>query len=497
MASQRLRLPLTSIVKVTTSRSSPHYLIPWQNKLPSEVTGSAFAIRDLDGNRRLMTNAHVVADYTRVLVRRHGAVDKFPARCVSVGHECDLALLDVPDEAFWHGVEPLEFGPVPELRDVVTVVGFPTDNITVTSGVVSRVDTVQYVHAAARLLAVQIDASINPGNSGGPAFNTTGQVAGVAFQNVPDAQSVGYLIPLPIVHHFLKDYQNHGRYVGFCKLGIHLQTLENGALRAQLGLSADQSGIAVNSVQPICAAMGVLQKRDVIVAVDGMPIANDGTFEWREGERIFVDFLVTIKSVGEAIRLSVLREGSPLELEVTAGTGESLVPVHQYGELPEFFMYAGLVFSPLVQPMLHEFGMSDWYNQAPRKLVDKAIHGLLDKDGQQVVVLCQVLPDEANSGYEGFAGMMVESANGQPVHNLQHLADIVRGCTDEFVSLELEGSRFVALRTATAAEATARIQKRHRIARPSWLRAEDAEKANGNVGTLDQEPLSASQLGGG
>ena len=72
------------------------------------------------------------------------------------------------------------------------VVGYPTggDNISITGGVVSRVDFQQYAHGAANLLAVQIDAAINPGNSGGPAM-LDGLVVGVAFQNLVGAENIG------------------------------------------------------------------------------------------------------------------------------------------------------------------------------------------------------------------------------------------------------------------------------------------------------------------
>lgn len=58
------------------------------------------------------------------------------------------------------------------MEDAVTVLGYPTggDTISVTSGIVSRVELQQYAHGAFTLLAVQIDAAINPGNSGGPAL---------------------------------------------------------------------------------------------------------------------------------------------------------------------------------------------------------------------------------------------------------------------------------------------------------------------------------------
>jgi hypothetical protein len=54
-----------------------------------------------------------------------------------------LLLLDaVDDEAFWQGVQPLEFGPLPRLQDSVAVVGYPIggDTISVTVGVVSRIE---------------------------------------------------------------------------------------------------------------------------------------------------------------------------------------------------------------------------------------------------------------------------------------------------------------------------------------------------------------------
>ncbi len=50
---------------------------------------------------------------------------------------------------------------------------------------------------------------------------------------------------------------------------------------------------------------------------------------------------------------------------------------------------AGLVFTPLTQPYLHEFG-EDWSNSCPRRLYDKSMHSIIQKPGQQVVILSQV-----------------------------------------------------------------------------------------------------------
>ena len=62
------------------------------------------------------------------------------------------------DETFWEDLCPLEFGKIPALEEDVVCVGFPTggDNISVTRGVVSRVEIQRYAHSAVELLAIQV-----------------------------------------------------------------------------------------------------------------------------------------------------------------------------------------------------------------------------------------------------------------------------------------------------------------------------------------------------
>ena len=73
-------------------------------------------------------------------------------------NRADIALLTVEDEAFWAGLEPVAFGALPRLQDGVTVVGYPVggDTMSVTSGVVSRIEVTPYAHGGAELLGVQV-----------------------------------------------------------------------------------------------------------------------------------------------------------------------------------------------------------------------------------------------------------------------------------------------------------------------------------------------------
>ena len=105
----------------------------------------------------ILTNAHVVDNYTTVRVRKNGGSDKFTAEVLYINQSCDLAVATVHDENFWkvavcctqcratllQDLPALEIAPsVPNLYDNVMVIGYPLggDNISVTRGVVSRCD---------------------------------------------------------------------------------------------------------------------------------------------------------------------------------------------------------------------------------------------------------------------------------------------------------------------------------------------------------------------
>ena len=214
------------VVKVYTAYSSQHPAMPWTNKAQEEATGSGFSIRH-DGALCIVTNAHVVADATYVEVRKAGDARKYVATRLKVAHECDLATLQVEDARFWEGVTPLKLGAMPSLQDEVAVVGYPEggEGVSITQGVVSRIEIQRYAHSGTSLLAVQIDAAINPGNSGGPALNAEGEVVGVAFQLQQESQNIGYVIPVPTIQHFLADAVpgDPSRCAGFCSLGIFWQ----------------------------------------------------------------------------------------------------------------------------------------------------------------------------------------------------------------------------------------------------------------------------------
>ncbi|XP_010528621.1 PREDICTED: protease Do-like 10, mitochondrial [Tarenaya hassleriana] len=454
-----IELALDSVVKIFTVSSSPNYSLPWQNKSQRESMGSGFVIP----GRKILTNAHVVADHTFVLVRKHGSPTKYRAEVQAVGHECDLAILVIDNKEFWEGMNSLELGDIPFLQEAVAVVGYPQggDNISVTKGVVSRVEPTQYVHGATQLMAIQIDAAINPGNSGGPAIMGN-KVAGVAFQNLSGAENIGYIIPVPVIKHFISGVEESGKYVGFCSLGISCQPMENAQLRNNFKMSVEMTGVLISKINPLSDAHRVLKKDDIILAFDGVAIANDGTVPFRNRERITFDHLVSMKKPNETALVKVLRDGTEHEFIISLKPLQPLVPVHQFDTLPSYYIFAGFVFVPLTQPYLHEYG-EDWYNSSPRRLCERALRDLPKKAGEQLVILSQVLMDDINTGYERLAELQVKKVNGVEVDNLRHLCQLIEKCSDENLRLDLDDERVIVLNYPFAKIATSRILKRHRI----------------------------------
>ena len=375
---------------------------------------------------RILTNAHVVSDATFIQVRRYGESERVPARVLYVSDEADLALLTVDEPGFFDQVPPLELGGLPELRQEILVLGFPLggDTLSVTRGVVSRIESQAYVHANAELLAGQIDSAVNPGNSGGPVLGD-GKVVGVVMQVAKDADKIAYMVPTPVVEHFLADVAD-GRRDGVPQAAFRWQRLEASDLRRKYALPPTETGVLILDTMAGSTAAGVLRAGDILLAIDGKSIGTDGTIELRPRERTAFTFLLQRRQIGDQVAVELLREGrkvrTALRLDRRVGAG-SLVLGPLYGERPRYYIFGGLAFCPVTVNYARAWG-EDWWNRAPRHLLALLGRGAHFED-EQAVVVCSVLRAELNSGYEEIAEDLIVEADGQPVRSLRQLIEIV------------------------------------------------------------------------
>src|ERR1043166_5898302 len=155
-----------SLVRITATSLEPDYRAPWNAGALQRGVGAGFVI---PGNR-ILTNAHVVANSRYLTVERDGDPNKYPATVQFIANDCDLATITVPAPDFFKNMVPLKFGGIPSLESTVSAYGYPIggERMSVTTGIVSRVDFQLYTHSSIdQHLAIQISAQINPGNSGG------------------------------------------------------------------------------------------------------------------------------------------------------------------------------------------------------------------------------------------------------------------------------------------------------------------------------------------
>lgn len=458
---------MDAVVKIFCVHTEPNWSLPWQRKRQFSSTSSGFLVEAEGGARWLLTNAHSVEYHSQVKVKRRGDDRKYLARVLAVGTECDIALLTVDDAAFWEGVTPVRFGPLPALQDSVFVVGYPIggDTISVTSGVVSRIEVTSYAHGATELLGVQIDAAINSGNSGGPVFNEYGECVGIAFQSYAgsEAENIGYVIPPPVIDHFLLDYKRNATFTGFPALGIHWQRMESDALRSSCGMAPGQKGVLVRIVQPLSHAAGVLQPGDILMKFDGVQIASDGTVPFRSGERIAFSYLMSNKFTGDVATVEVLRDGEKKDLDIKLMRPNALVPHHLGGADPSYLVVSGIIFTVLTEPYLaSEYG-DDYGSEAPIKLLALLLHTHKRDSDQQVVVLNQVLACEATLGYEDQHNLQVLRFNGAEVRNLRHLAEMAAACTEPYMRFDLEYNEVLVLSTEQVRQSTPEVLRVHSI----------------------------------
>src|SRR5437667_7094008 len=267
-----------SLVRITATEVAPDYRAPWNAGILGRGIGAGFVI---DGNR-IMTNAHVVSNSRYLTVERDDDPNKYSAKVLFVAHDCDLALISVDSPNFYKNMLSLKLGGIPELESTVSAYGYPIggERMSVTTGIVSRIDFQLYTHSSIdQHLAIQISAQINPGNSGGPVMQD-GKVVGVAFQGYSGdvAQGVAYMIPTPVINRFLKDITN-GQYDEYPDLAITYAKLQNPAQRKFLGLKDDDRGVLVGSVVAAGPSDGILKSGDVLLSIDGHPIAGDANVE--------------------------------------------------------------------------------------------------------------------------------------------------------------------------------------------------------------------------
>ena len=458
-----------SIVNIDVSMLIPDFREPWNAGQPSGGSGTGFLI----GKNRFLTNAHVVSNATKLVIRTSDDPEPHPARIVFIAHDCDLAIIEAESGAHFDKLKPLSFGDIPKLNTEVIAVGYPIggERVSVTRGVVSRIDFRPFSHTGVdNHLAIQVDAAINPGNSGGPVMQG-GKVVGVAFQGYSGrvAQNVGYMIPTPVIQRFLKDVED-GHYDHYVDLAVGDFAVENPAQIKGLKLENNGLGVMIADVEPAGAAGGVLKIGDVLLAIDGNPVLNNGLIRV-DGELVDMNEVVERKFAGDKVRVDFIRDRKKQSAELTLKRFLPYVKLGlQYNLRPRYVVYAGLVFQPMDRNLMDAHSIRDpltsyWF--------DNYMTQKLYQERPEVVILTNVLTDEVNTYLGPYQHSIVDEVNGVKVKSLKDVKAALARKDEkkpDFVVIKLlEKGRPLVLKREIAETAHPRIMRTYNISEDSFL----------------------------
>ncbi|MGH7026768.1 trypsin-like peptidase domain-containing protein [Brevundimonas sp.] len=266
----------------------------------SRVTGSIGSGVIVRGDGIVVTNNHVIENMQEIRVTLNDRRE-YAAKVLLADSRSDIAVLQL------EGVE----GTLPALRiddqeeqqvgDLVLAIGNPFGvGQTVTNGIISAVNRTETGISDSGSF-IQTDAAINPGNSGGALVDMDGDLIGIntaIFSRTGSSTGVGFAVPATMVKRVVDSAVGGAKAVVRPWLGVKGDTVSADIARS-LGLSRPQ-GLIITEVYPQGpGARAGLEEGDVITAIDGAEINDQGGLNFRVGTR----------APNDTVAVTILRDG--------------------------------------------------------------------------------------------------------------------------------------------------------------------------------------------
>jgi S1-C subfamily serine protease len=307
-----------SVVFITTRQQVQDF---WTRNVLSvpRGTGSGFMWDDAG---HVITNFHVIQGASEATVRLADGRD-YKAGLVGVSPAHDIAVLRIG--VGFKRPPPVPVGTSEDLKvgQKVFAIGNPFGlDWTLTTGIISALDRSLPSDSGPTIdHLIQTDAAINPGNSGGPLLDSAGRLIGIntaIFSPSGASAGIGFAVPVDTVNRVVPQIIRQGRYIRPAlgieiddrlnqRIGRMLQTEGVFVLRVASGSAAEAAGLRGARM----ARDGSFVPGDVIVGIEGQAVSGVGEMLGR-----LDDF-----SVGDTVRLDLLRDGQKVSIPVTLQPG--------------------------------------------------------------------------------------------------------------------------------------------------------------------------------
>ncbi|WP_312813849.1 trypsin-like peptidase domain-containing protein [Brevundimonas sp. BH3] len=259
--------------------------------------GSGVIVRN-DGI--VITNAHVVKDMREIRVTLQDRRE-FPARVLLADERSDIAVLQLDDVNGDLPVIRIDDQEEQQVGDLVLAIGNPFGvGQTVTNGIISALNRTDTGISDSGSF-IQTDAPINPGNSGGALVDMDGDLIGIntaIFSRTGSSTGVGFAVPAAMVRRVLDSAVGGETRVVRPWLGVKGDTL-SGDMARSLGLERPQGLLVTDVYSGGPAARAGIEVGDVITAIDGAEVNDQGGLNYRVGT----------KQPNETVAVTLLRDG--------------------------------------------------------------------------------------------------------------------------------------------------------------------------------------------
>lgn len=274
------------------------------------TTGTGFIYKEDRTKGYILTNYHVVAGNTRLMVTLSDDT-KVNASFVGGDQYTDIAIISISDD-YVKKVASIGSSSKISSGDIVFTVSSPLNNMyrgSVTKGVLSGKDRLVDVGVSSNvsvLKLLQANLESNPGNSGSPLCDSSGRVIGMITNKVVNDNINGHSFAISIediksrLNNYEKGTSNAKPYIG-----ISMVNLSDSSSMVYYGLSSIvdtslKNGVVVEEVKNDSAAVGVLKIGDIILALNGVDIYDITSLRYE----------LYRHNVGDKIKLKIERNGN-------------------------------------------------------------------------------------------------------------------------------------------------------------------------------------------
>ena len=279
----------------------PFWGIPGQRQTGS--IGSGVIVRP---EGVVVTNNHVIQGMQQIRVTLNDRRE-FAARVVLADERSDIAVLQLEGVNERLPTLNIDDREEQQVGDLVLAIGNPFGvGQTVTNGIISALNRTETGISDSGSF-IQTDAAINPGNSGGALVDMDGDLIGIntaIFSRSGSSSGVGFAVPASMVKRVVDSAVGGATAVVRPWLGVKGETV-TGDIARSLGLDRPQ-GLVVTEVWPNGpAARAGVRQGDVITAIDGAEVNDQGGLNFRVGTR----------EPNSTVEVTVLRDGRPTTLQ--------------------------------------------------------------------------------------------------------------------------------------------------------------------------------------